>query len=108
MDVSVTEDEVHFLFRCPTYSMVRNNFYNKIKTLIPNITQLPVNVSINEPMDSSNYFINIQFIKYISASGADPGEVKWVNFHLPPFFLSPLLSFFSYPSNIEIIFDFSD
>ena len=25
----------------------------------------------------------------------------------PPFFLSPLLSFFSYPSNIEIIFDFS-
>ena len=27
----------------------------------------------------------------------------------PPFFLSPLLSFFfSYPSNIEIIFDFSD
>ena len=26
----------------------------------------------------------------------------------PPFFLSPFLSFFSYPSNIEIIFDFSD
>ena len=27
----------------------------------------------------------------------------------PPLFLSPLLSFvFSYPSNIEIIFDFSD
>ena len=26
----------------------------------------------------------------------------------PPFFLSPLLSFFSYLSNIEIIFDFSD
>ena len=39
--------------------------------------------------------------------GADPGEVKWVNFH--PLFLGPLLSFFlSYPSNIEIIFDFSD
>ena len=40
-----------------------------------------------------------------STSGADPGEVKWVNFH--PLFLSPLLSFFSYPSNIEIVFDFS-
>ena len=26
----------------------------------------------------------------------------------PPLFLSPLLSFYSYPSNIEIIFDFSD
>ena len=45
-----------------------------------------------------------------SQAGADPGEVKWVNFHPPPpLFLSPLLSFFfSYPSNIEIIFDFSD
>ena len=41
-----------------------------------------------------------------NTSGADPGEVKWVNFH--PLFLSPLRSFFSYPSNIEIIFDFSD
>ena len=40
-----------------------------------------------------------------SPAGADPGEVKWVNFH--PLFLSPLLSFFSYPSNIEIVFDFS-
>ena len=67
VDASLTVDEVHFLFRCPTYSMIRNNFYNKIKTLIPNITQLPVNVLINELMNSSNYFINIQFIKYISA-----------------------------------------
>ena len=56
-------DEVHFLFRCPTYSMITNSFYNKVKTLIPNITQLPENVLINEPMNSSNYFINIQFIK---------------------------------------------
>ena len=36
----------------------------------------------------------------------DPGEVKWVNFHPP--FSEPPSSFFSYPSNIEIIFDFSD
>ena len=44
----------------------------------------------------------------ISAAGADPGEVKWVNFH-PPFSEPPLFFFFfSYPSNIEIIFDFSD
>ena len=44
-------------------------------------------------------------------SGADPplrgGEIG--EFSPPsPLFLSPLLSFFSYPSNIEIIFDFSD
>ena len=41
-------------------------------------------------------------------SGADPGEVKWVNFH-PPFSKPPSFFFFSsYPSNIEIIFDISD
>ena len=61
------EDVVLFLFRCPIYSMIRNNFYNKIKTLITNTTQLPVNVLINELMNSSNYFSNLQFIKYVTA-----------------------------------------
>ena len=42
-------------------------FYNAIKILISNITQLPVNVSINELMNTSNYYINLQFMKYISA-----------------------------------------
>ena len=64
---NVIEDEVRFLFQCPTYSMIRNKFYYKVKTLIPNITQLPKNGLINELMNSSNYFSNIQFIKYISA-----------------------------------------
>ena len=65
---NVIEDEVHFLFQCPTYSMIGNKFYKKVKTLIPNITQLPISGLINELMNSnSNYFINIQFIKYISA-----------------------------------------
>ena len=58
---NVIEDEVHFLFQCrgPTYSMIRNKFYYKVKTLIPNITQLPINGLINELMNSSDYFINI-------------------------------------------------
>ena len=46
---NVIEDEVHF------------------KTLISNITHLPINGLINELTKSSNYFVNIQFIKYISA-----------------------------------------
>ena len=50
---NVIEDEVHFLFQCPTYSMIRNKFYYKVKTLIPNITQLPINGLINELMNSS-------------------------------------------------------
>ena len=45
---NLIEDEVHFLFYCPTYSLIRNNFSNKIKTLIPNITQLPVNVLFDQ------------------------------------------------------------
>ena len=45
---------------------------------------------------------------YKHVAGADPGEVKWVNFY-PPFSELPFFFFFfSYPSNIEIIFDFSD
>ena len=47
--------------------MIKKNIYNKVKTRIPNIIQLPVNVLINELMNSSNYFINIQFMEYHSA-----------------------------------------
>ena len=47
--------------------MTRNKFYYKVETLIPNITLLPINSLINELMNSFNYSINIQFIKYISA-----------------------------------------
>ena len=39
----------------------------KVKTLIANITQLPINDLINELKNSSNCFINIQLIKYILA-----------------------------------------
>ena len=52
-------DEVHFLFQCPSYSIIWNKFYYKVKTLIPNITQLPINGLINKVMNSSNYFINM-------------------------------------------------
>ena len=65
---NLIEDEVRFIFRCPTYSMIRNNFTIKVKTLIPNVTHLTVNVLINELLNSSNYsIINIQFMKYFSA-----------------------------------------
>ena len=46
-----TEDEIHFLFYCSKYSLIGNNFYNKVKILIPNIIQLPVNILINELMN---------------------------------------------------------
>ena len=36
--------------------LIRNNFYNKVKIIIPNIIQLTVNVLINELMNTSNYY----------------------------------------------------
>ena len=51
---NVIEDEVRFLFQCPIYSMIRSKFYYKVKTLIPNITQLSINGLINELMNSSS------------------------------------------------------
>ena len=68
---NVIEDEIHFLFQCPTYSMIRNKFYYKVKTLIPNITQLPINILINELMNSSNYFINIHIFQLVLMFGTN-------------------------------------
>ena len=48
------EDEAHFLFNCSKYSLIRNNFYNEVKTLVAIITQSPVNVLIHERMNTSN------------------------------------------------------
>ena len=43
IDLILIEDEIHFLFNCSKYPLIRNNFYNKVKILISNTTQLPVN-----------------------------------------------------------------
>ena len=56
---NLIEDKVLFPFQCPTHSMVRNKFYYKVETLIPNITQLSINGLIDELMNPSNYFINM-------------------------------------------------
>ena len=56
---------------------------------------------------ATNRYINYARCPEGAYPGADPGEVKWVNFH-PPFSEPPSFFLFSYPSNIEIIFDFSD
>ena len=51
------EDEIpHFFFNGSEYSLIRNNFYNKVKILIPNIIPLPIYL-INELMNTSYYFI---------------------------------------------------
>ena len=58
------EDEHHFLFVCPKYSILRDEFYRKIKYHLPNIKQLsPIKVT-TELINSPNYFVNIQMLKF--------------------------------------------
>ena len=52
---NLIEEEVHFPFQSPTHSIVKNKFYYKVDTLIPNITQLPINGLIDDLMNPSNY-----------------------------------------------------
>ena len=65
---NLIEDEVHFLFRCPTYPMIRNNLIFTIKSRLW-FQYYPFTSTrfINGLTNSSNFFINIQFMKYISA-----------------------------------------
>ena len=68
-------------FNCSKYSLIR-----KIEILIPNITQpsyLYVYVLINELMNTSNYHINLQFMKYISACFDFRDELLTKKFNWP-------------------------
>ena len=69
------EDEVHFLFNCSKYSLIRNNFYYKFKILIPNITQLPVNVLINDLMNTSNNVSVKSKLQHAPPPRAYPGHL---------------------------------
>ena len=59
------EDETHFLFNCPKNSIQRDEFYNKVQFNVHNIKQLPPIEAINELMNSSNYFVNLQLMKFV-------------------------------------------
>ena len=54
-----------FLFYCSKYATIRDNFYKKIEPFILNVTRLPVTDLILELMNSSNFFVNMQLIKFI-------------------------------------------
>ena len=56
------KDEIDFLFYCSKYSIMKDNFFNKIETLIPNTRHIPVNDLIIELINSSIYFITIKYI----------------------------------------------
>ena len=43
----------------------RDEFYNKVQFYIHNIKQLPLIAAIKELMNSSNYFVNLQLMKFV-------------------------------------------
>ena len=59
------EDETHFLFNCPKYSIQRDELYNKMQFYVHNIKQLPPIEAIKELVNSSNYFVNLQLMKFV-------------------------------------------
>ena len=86
------KDEIHFLFYCSKYSIIRDNFFHKIQTLIPSIRHLPVNDLIIELMNSSIYFIYIQLLResknrehynyfwnVIVLQGESQSDARWKN-----------------------------
>ena len=41
------EDEIHFLFDCPKYSSIRDDFFDKIDNRIPNSKHIPISTLIS-------------------------------------------------------------
>ena len=61
------EDEIYFLFDCPKYSSIRDDFVNKIENRIPNYKHIPISTLIIQLMNSSDYYLNKQLVQYVSS-----------------------------------------
>jgi len=59
------EDEIHLLYHCPKYSNFRDRFYRKLEYHLPYIKRLSTLETTKELMDSDNYFVNIQLLRFI-------------------------------------------
>ena len=95
-----------------TMSSYLSSGINKINTILVNSNQkifreVRLCCLLKDKRTNWDWQITEQLYSFKLCSGADPGEVRWVNFH-PPFSESPSFIFFPYPLNIKIIFDFSD
>ena len=61
------EDEIHFLFHCPKYSSIRDDFFNKIDNRIPNYKHIPISTLIIQLMNATDYYLNKQLVQYVSS-----------------------------------------
>ena len=61
------EDEIHFLFNCPKYSSIRDDFFNKIDNRIPNYKNIPISTLNIRLMNATDYYLNKQLVQYVSS-----------------------------------------
>ena len=61
------EDEIHLLFDCLKYSSIRDDFFNKIDTRIPNYKYVPIATLIIQLMNSTDYYLNKQLVQNITS-----------------------------------------
>ena len=60
------KDENHFLLDCKAYSQIRDKFFSKLGTKIPDFKSLSHDTLISLLMNSSDYLINCQLVSFIS------------------------------------------
>ena len=61
------EDETHFLLDCPSFSSIREMFFSKLEPKIPFPRLQSHETLLSHLMNSTDYFINIQLISFISS-----------------------------------------
>ena len=58
------EDETLSLFDCAKYSLIRDNFFNKIANRIPNYKHIPISTLLNYP--ANELYLNKQLVQYVT------------------------------------------
>ena len=56
-----------FLLDCPSYSSLRDMFFSKIEPSLPFTRLLVKETLLSHIMNSTDYFINTQFISFVSS-----------------------------------------
>ena len=62
----IIEDEFHFLFHCPKYSIPREKFYNQIQQNFVDFNQLSYTELMMKLMNSQNFSVNSHLLKFVS------------------------------------------
>ena len=66
MGAAGIKDETHFLVDCPSFSSIRDMFFSKLESKIPFLRLQSHESLLSHLMNSTDYFINIQLISFIS------------------------------------------